>query len=124
MKNLSAMQWYLAKIVFRIICGNGDHAAQFDEQLRLIAAPDEQEAFGKAIIIGKNEEDSFYNLKQQLVRWQFIDVSELHRLTGLIDGVEVYSRISEADNADAYATFVHRRADAIRRNHTPIIELI
>jgi len=27
------MNWYLAKLVFRIICGDGDHTPQFDEQL-------------------------------------------------------------------------------------------
>ena len=30
------MNWYLAKIVYRIICGDGNHTAQFDEQLRLV----------------------------------------------------------------------------------------
>ena len=30
------MKWYLAKIVYRIICGEGNHTPQFDEQLRLI----------------------------------------------------------------------------------------
>jgi hypothetical protein len=112
------MKWYLAKIVFQIICGDGGHIAQFDEQLRLIAASDEDEAFEKAKILGKNEEDSFYNLKQQLVRWQFVNISELYRLSELIDGAEMYSRISEVDNADAYTTFVHRRAEAIQRKHT------
>ena len=92
--------------------------AQFDEQLRLIAAGNEDEAFEKATSIGKNEEDSFYNLKQQLVRWQFINVSELYHLSDLIDGAEMYSRINEVDDAAAYITFVHRRAESIRRKHT------
>ena len=26
------MHWFLAKIVYRIICGSGEHTAQFDEQ--------------------------------------------------------------------------------------------
>lgn len=112
------MKWYLAKIVFQIICGGGDHMAQFDEQLRLIAAANEEEAFEKATSIGKDEEDSFYNLKQQLVRWQFINVSELYHLNELIDGAEMYSRISEVDNAEAYITFVHRRAESIQRKNT------
>ena len=25
------MNWFLAKIIFRIVCGNGDHAPQFDK---------------------------------------------------------------------------------------------
>ena len=109
------MKWYIAKIVFRIICGDGDHAAQFDEQLRLIDAGDEVEAFRKASSLGKNEEDSFYNLKQQLVRWQFINVSELHPLSGLDDGTQLYSRINEVDDGTAYTTFVNRRAESIQR---------
>lgn len=92
--------------------------AQFDEQLRLIAAADEDEAFEKATSIGKDEEDSFYNLKQQLVRWQFINVSELYHLNELIDGAEMYSRVNEVDNAEAYITFVHRRAESIQRKNT------
>lgn len=112
------MKWYLAKIVFRIICGDGDHMAQFDEQLRLVAASDEDEAFEKASTIGKKEQDSFYNLKQQLVCWQFVNVSELYHLTELIDGAELYSRINEVDNAEAYTNFVHRRAESIQTKHT------
>jgi hypothetical protein len=112
------MKWYLAKIVFQIICGDGHHTAQFDEQLRLIAASDEEEAFEKAGTIGKAEEDSFYNLKQQLVRWQFVNVSELYHLSELIDGAEMYSRISEVDDADAYITFVQRRAESIQKKQT------
>jgi len=111
------MKWYLAKLVFQIICGDGDHTAQFDEQLRLITAGNEDEAFEKASAIGKNEEDSFYNLKQQLVRWQFVNVSELYHLSELIDGAELYSRISEVDDADTYTTSVHRRAESIQRKY-------
>lgn len=109
------MKWYLAKIVFQIICGDGEHAAQFDEQLRLVAAHNEVEAFEKASAIGKSEQESFYNLKQQLVRWQFINVPELYTLKELIDGAELYSRINEADDAGAYITFVNRKAESIQR---------
>ena len=46
------MNWYVAKIVFRIMSGDGNHHAQFDEQLRLISADDELQAFEKATAIG------------------------------------------------------------------------
>ena len=39
------MNWYVAKLVFRVISGAGDHQAQFDEQLRLINADNELSAF-------------------------------------------------------------------------------
>ena len=112
------MNWYLAKIVFRITCGNGDHTPQFDEQLRLIAAGNEDEAFEKATAIGKREEETFYNLKQQLVCWQFVNVPELYLLNELIDGAELYARINEVDDAEAYANFVHRKAGAIREKQS------
>jgi len=107
------MNWYLAKLVFRIICGDGDHTAQFDEQLRLIAADTKQEAFRKAQQVGRQEEETFYNNRQQLVQWKFINVSELHKLSELIDGAEVYSRIDEKDNAEAYIHIVNQKASTI-----------
>ena len=47
------MNWYLAKIVYRIYCGDGEHTGQFDEQLRLIAAETKEDAFHKAQTIGQ-----------------------------------------------------------------------
>ena len=46
------MNWFMAKIVYRIICGEGDHTPQFDEQLRLIVADNEEEALKKGYAIG------------------------------------------------------------------------
>jgi hypothetical protein len=119
------MNWYLSKIIFRIICGEGRHTPQFDEQLRLIAATDEQQAFEKAVAIGEKEQDKFYNQDQQVVQWQFINVAELYRLTGLLDGAEMYSRIQETDDPEAYIDLANRRADHIRLSSTlKILELL
>ena len=107
------MEWYLAKIVFRIVCGNGDHTPQFDEQLRLIASANKEEAFSKAQSTGKKEEETFYNQKRQMVQWQFINVSELYKLSELIDGAELYSRIEEKDNAENYIQVVNQKAENI-----------
>lgn len=113
------MKWYLAKVVYRILCGDGDHTAQFDEQLRLVAATDEAEAFNKATAIGRSEAETFYNQKQEAVQWQFVNVSELYRLQELMDGAELYSRITEVDNAEGYIDFVHHKAAGIqeKRSH-------
>ena len=104
------MKWYLAKIVFRIICGQGDHTPQFDEQLRLVAGISREDAFKRALEMGNKEQDTFYNRKEQLVQWQFINVSELFQLNELIDGAELYSRIEEKENADAYIYTVNQKA--------------
>jgi hypothetical protein len=107
------MKWYLAKLVFRIVCGEGQHTAQFDEQLRLIAGTSKEEAFTRAQTMGKEEAETFYNSRKQLVQWQFINVSELYQLSDLIDGAELYSRIEEKDNADAYIYMVNQKAENI-----------
>lgn len=112
------MNWYLAKIVYQIICGDGQHTAQFDEQLRAITASCEEEAFDKALHIGKGEEEVFYNQKQQLVQWRFINVSELYLLNTLIDGAELYSHITEADDSDSYIALVNHKADCLQQKIT------
>src|SRR5258708_26428064 len=96
------MNWYLAKIVYQIICGDGDHRPQFDEQLRLVGADNDYEAFHKAQRIGVIEQEKFLNNRHCMVEWKFIDVCELHRLSELIDGAELYSRIQEVDDAGTY----------------------
>ena len=112
------MNWYLAKMIFRIICGDGNHTPQFDEQLRLITAGSKEEAFHKSQLLGAREEEMFFNNSRQLVQWQFINVSELYLLNELIDGAEVYSRIEEKENADAYLHIVHKKAEQISLGHT------
>jgi hypothetical protein len=104
------MNWYLAKMVYQIICGDGKHPAQFDEQLRLVNASDYSDAFCKSREIGVNEEDNFLNYVNKPVRWKFIDVSEIYFLDKLVDGAEVYSRIHEEDNAEKYIRSIEARA--------------
>jgi hypothetical protein len=110
------MNWYLAKIVYRIICGQGNHTAQFDEQLRLIQAGNSQEAFEKSRALGEKEEDKFFNEDQKLVHWKFVNVAELYKLSGLLDGAELYSRIQETDNADLYIELTNKKAAHILQN--------
>ncbi len=112
------MNWYLSKIVFRIICGEGRHKPQFDEQLRLIEAKDENEAFEKATEIGKQEQDEFYNQQHKLVQWKFVNIAELYKLSGLLDGAELYSRIQEPDNAELYVELTNKKAAHIKKNST------
>ena len=112
------MNWFLAKIIFRIVCGNGEHTAQFDKQLRLIKADDENEAFDKARSIGEKEQVSFLNQQEKLVQWQFVNVCELYKLSALIDGAELYSRVQEVDDADKYIGIVNKKAAHIQEKIT------
>lgn len=110
------MKWYLAKLIYRIICGEGNHTPQFDEQLRLIHAEDDMHAFQKARITGEKEEDSFLNNQQKPVHWKFIDVSELHPLNDLIDGAELYSKIGEEEDAESYIRMINNRAKQLHED--------
>lgn len=108
------MNWYISKIVFRISAENTEHKPQFDEQLRLISANSEEEAFLKARTIGIGEEDAFLNEKNNTVRWEFINVSEIIPLKKLEDGMEIYSQIHETDEAKSYIQCIHQKAIFIR----------
>jgi len=104
------MNWYIAKIVYQIICGDGQHTPQFDEQLRLINANSNQHAFHKAREMGKHEEDCFLNNVNKPVNWKFIDVAEIVVLDLLADGAEMYSKICEEDDAENYIRNIKLRA--------------
>jgi Domain of unknown function (DUF4288) len=95
------MNWFVAKLVFRIVCGAGNHLHQFDEQLRLIYADDELHAFHKARLLGEGDCLKEGNESMVAVQWKFIDVTELHRLSCDTDGAEIYSVIKEASQAEA-----------------------
>ena len=107
------MNWYVAKIVFRIVSGDGNHHAQFDEQLRLISAESEYEAFEKANSIGHINQDSFMNNQSEPVRWQFIDVAEINQISELADGTELHYQIHEAPDADLYMAWAHHKSSLL-----------
>jgi hypothetical protein len=110
------MSWYLTKIVFQIICGDGQHTAQFEEQLRLIYAADAIAAVEKAEHIGRQEEQSFLNYVQQPVCWKLIAVTDIYPFAAEIDGAEIFSRISEEEQPASYIHSMQlRSADAAKR---------
>jgi len=108
------MNWYIAKIVFKISNGGVQHKSQFDEHLRLIQATSFEEAILKARILGIREEDYFLNDQQQPVKWEFVNVSELFPLNEIKDGLEVYSQIREIEEAKLYIHSVHQRAASLQ----------
>ena len=107
------MNWYLAKLVFRIMSGEGEHRPQFDEQLRLLSADNWQHALEKAEALGEQGQDTFLNSKQQKVQWQFVNVAELSAVGKLKDGLELHYRIMEPQNAEQYIELVHDKAAQI-----------
>jgi hypothetical protein len=113
------MNWYIAKIIFGITAEN-QQKQQFDEQLRLIFADSQEEAFLKARMIGLAEEDSFLNDSDKMVKWEFINVAELIAIKKLEDGVELYSRIHEMEEGSSYIHCIHMKAMTLRLNSKPL----
>jgi hypothetical protein len=109
------MTCYLAKIIYQIVCGEGNHTPQFDEQLRLITACSYADAFNKATAVGYHEEHSFYNHYQKLVQWKFINVSELYCMKDYADGAEMYSCIKEIPDPKFYINEVHLKAKRLQQ---------
>lgn len=107
------MNWYLTKMVFRIICGNGQHKAQFDEQIRLIQAAGPTEAWTKARDYALAETGG---ITTGGVKWEFVNIPELYQINGFVDGAELYSRVKEEEDGDVYEQVIHRRAAMLQYN--------
>lgn len=92
-----AENWYLVKIVFQIICGNGHHKPQFEEQLRLIIAASPVAATEKAKQLILAEEVPF-----EKVVWKFVAITDIYLFTNLMDGAELFSQITETEYGAAF----------------------
>ncbi len=108
------MTWFLAKIIFSITSGNGNHTPQFDEQLRLVSANNKHDAFLKARFLGYTHEDTFENHKNETVKWAFVDVLEVIQLDSIKDGMEIYSTIHEEADPKTYVNFIQEKAKHIQ----------
>ncbi len=104
------MNWYLAKLVYQVTCGQGYHTPQFDEQLRLLEAEDYLHAFHKARLIGEGEGNLHADTLDVPVKWKFIDVSDLFALVLPADGAEISSRVFEEENAEMYIRSIQKKA--------------
>lgn len=106
------MKWWLVKLVYRFVYGNGVHIAQFNQQLRMITAEDALHAFQKARLIGEREATTIqYNDIQ--ISWKFIDVIDISAISNLMDGEEIWSVINEETDADLYIRTIQLQSKAL-----------
>ena len=109
------MNWYLVKMVYRIIVGE-ESTSQFEEQLRLIEANSPASAIEKAYQTGVNENAECANHFHSMVKWKFLNVTELYRLHQPADGAEIFSTMKEVENGVIAEELVHKRAAIVRAN--------
>ncbi len=113
------MKWYVTQLVFRVHISGVEGLAEFEEQLRLLQAPDGREAFEKARLAGQKEAGEVVHVPQgRSIRWEFIDVCMLYELKELLDGAQLSSVTRRPQDADAYIEMTRGRAHHIQNSDT------
>jgi len=108
------MEKYLTKLIFNVNIDNGKDASQFDEQIRIIESHSLEDAFRKARVIGKKEEETFMDSQNKLVAWQFIDVSEVYPLDEVKDGGQVYSNTHKINDTGSFIKYIRQKSMEIQ----------
>lgn len=103
--------WYVATLIMRCIVGNNHQGpVTCDEQIRVIHATDDNEAYEKAVRLGAQQQDVYQNSYGEPVSWEFVGLANLEELLAdaILDGTEIRGRIFSADDP---AKIVRQRDD-------------
>ncbi len=114
------MNWYLTKLIFSIDADYENKNCQFDEQLRLVSAVDEPEAYLKAKHLGNNLQTKIFTENNEAVFWNFVDVSEVIAVEEIKDGVQVYSSTYETYDKEIFINSVRQKGLAIQTKSTAL----
>ena len=109
----TVMKWYLVKLVYQVVSGEGAHTPQFDEQLRLIRAEELDWAREKAKVLGQIGAFSFLNDRSEKVTWKFIDVVDVCEIGEIEDGAQLYSTTEEPQDVPSYLNIVELKAKRV-----------
>ena len=107
------MNWFVAKMIFQIESENKDYA-QFDEQLQLIEAVNEELALEMAHQMGIMQQNEIISKQEQSIKWKFIAITELSYIGEIESGKEIHYRICEPDNVSEYLEMVKDKADSLK----------
>ncbi|MEO6902854.1 MAG: DUF4288 domain-containing protein [Bacteroidia bacterium] len=111
------MNLYIAKLIFNINIESTNlqqEVHQFDEQTRIIKALTLDNAFTKARLIGKKEENTFIDQSNKQVTWKFIDVIELYSIQNMQDGEQLYGQTHEMENVDTFIEYAKHKSMIIQ----------
>ncbi len=103
------MKWFAVNYVYQIICGEGKHAPQFNEQVRLIKETDIKCAFKKAQVLANEYNSSFKNFFNENVIWKFVGVGSIVEIVEPAEGVEISSIILEPQSVKDYLKKIKHR---------------
>ena len=90
---MTARGFYSARLLFIILVadGAGKKRNHYDESIVVFRAVSFDDAFMRALAIGKKSETEYRNDKGQVVRWALVRVINLDWVGSKIDGKEVGS---------------------------------
>ncbi len=98
------MKWYLANLVMQCVVGDNQPGPwTVDEQVRLILAQSPEQAYDKAIELGRQQEAGYRNQGGQSVHWVFAGLAEL-----------VESPAETFEDGAQISWVLHRNADPAR----------
>ncbi|MCZ4245737.1 DUF4288 domain-containing protein [Pedobacter punctiformis] len=103
------MKWFAVNYVYQIICGEGKHTPQFNEQIRLIKEIDIKSAFKKAKMLATEYNSSFKNFLNENVIWEFVGVGGIAEIVEPGEGVEISSVILEPVSVKDYLEKIKHR---------------
>lgn len=104
------MKKYIAKLLFNVNSNQTAQSAEFDEQIRLVESASLEGAFYKARSIGKREEGTVVDARNNHYHWQFIDVSEVYPIEGLKDGDQLYSNTHTIQDSDSFIHYIKQKS--------------
>ena len=107
------MNWFVAKLIFEINT-QGSKNSQFDEQLRLIEAINDELALEMAYQLGLMQQEEIIDNKNHSVVWKFIAVTELENIGEIAHGKEIHYKITEPEQAEKYLAFAKEKASALK----------
>lgn len=81
------MKWFAVNCIYQVICGEGKHTPQVNEQTRLIRVEDIKQALSKANLNAVHFNSSFNNCQGDKVIWKFLGVGGVSEVAKLTDGV-------------------------------------
>jgi len=96
------MKWFAVNCIYQVICGEGKHMPQFNEQIRLIQADGIRQALSKANLNAMHFNPSFNNCQGDKIVWKFLGVGGISEVAALKDGAEVSSKIVEPNSVARY----------------------
>ena len=88
--------WFSAKVRLAAVLDE-DRVDSFMDCLHVFRAADWDEAFQRALALGRSHESEYRNADGERLRWRLAQVLTLDRVVGSLDGAEVFSESFAAD---------------------------